>query len=141
MKIFNFNEFLFEGKVAEFSKNIQIDFEIDADEHYFKRLSRPDNEPDKNGSTIIEEEEVINDIKAAIPQIVNRNLFNIGIYWKGDRLIKDLCIINTNTYLNIIIIVNKIKKGTYGKYKFTIGTVMRNSKFIIKEDTTHSIYL
>ena len=62
-KLYNFVEFITEGTLLDSSKNIDIKFKIEADQHFYDRLSRPNNEPDENGDIIIDENEVIKDIK------------------------------------------------------------------------------
>lgn len=80
---------------------------------------------------IIDEKEVLNDIDKALKEIVFRNLFNKGIYWNGNTLNKELLIINTNSHLNIILLVDKINNG----YKFTVKTVMRRLDFKTNKNT------
>ena len=130
--ILNYHEFMFEGLVANFKKLIEVEFDIEADEHFFDRLARTDNEPDKEGNIIIDEKEVISDIHEAIKKIVKKNLFNNGLFWdqkNRNELNKDILIINDTTNLNTVIMVSKLKDGGEFKYKFTIKTVMRKEGF------------
>lgn len=55
--ISDYLQFILEGKIASFTKNIQIEFDIEGEEHFFDRLSRSDNDPDEFGVTIIDENE------------------------------------------------------------------------------------
>lgn len=130
--ILDYQEFILEGLVDRFTKSIDIDFDIEADEHFFNRLTRIDNELDEEGNTVIDEAEVKADIKKAIRQIVKKNLFNDGLFWdhkNRNELNKEIRIRNDSTKLNIIVMISKFKdKGEY-KYKFTIKTVMRKDKF------------
>ena len=126
-KLYNFVEFITEGTLLDSSKNIDIKFKIEADQHFYDRLSRPNNEPDENGNIIIGEDEVIKDIKLALDQLINANLFNIGIYWinKTNKLNSDILIINKKTNLNTLLDISKNKD----KYLITIKSVMRKKDF------------
>ena len=75
----NYYDFIIEGVISNFDKNINIKFRIDADDHFYDRLSRNDNEPDLNGNIPIDETEVISDIKLALPEITRKTLFSNGI--------------------------------------------------------------
>jgi hypothetical protein len=134
-----YNSFIKEGVLADFTKNIEINFRIEADDHFFDRLSRFNNDPDESGSTIIDESEVIDDIKKSLRQIVNRNLFNFGIYWgyKSDknRLSSDILIFNKKTNLNTVVFISKEKT----KYIITVKTVMRKKNYKINSEKTISI--
>lgn len=130
--ILDYQEFLLEGFIKRITKSVNIEFDLNADDHYFDRLSRIDNEPDEEGNTIIDEEEVKADIIKAVNLIVKKNLFNVGLFWdqkNRDALNKEIWIRNNATKLNIIVMVSKFKdKGEY-LYKFTIKTVMRKEDF------------
>ena len=125
-------QFINEAIIDSFSKEISFDFEIEGEGHFDSRLFRKDNELDSLGSKIISKEEVISDIKKCIPQIVNKNLFGSGLNWipRQDLLNKEICITNTSTNLNTILLIRKIKNLGSFKYKFTIKTVMRKFGFL-----------
>ncbi len=140
MYIFNFEEFISEGVLLDTSRKIEVKFRIEADDHFYDGISRFDNEPDEDGNTIIDEDEVLKDIDVAINQIATRNLFNIGLYWdkSTNKLNKDILIVNSKTKLNIILIISKDKN----KYLFKIKTVMRKSGFISSsKEKTEIIYI
>ena len=61
--LYSFDEYLKEGLLTIGKSDIDFEYTINADDHFFERLSREDNEPDKNGNIIIEEIEVIKDIE------------------------------------------------------------------------------
>jgi hypothetical protein len=90
-----------------------------------------------NGEILINEEEVLDDISKASKIIASQNLFNNGIFWKGDNLNLDILITNKNTFLNTVLMVNKIKHN----YIFTIKTVMRKKIFSFKEKETYQILI
>jgi hypothetical protein len=125
--IYNFYDFINEGTLVDKSKKIDIKFKIDADQHFYDRLSRSNNEPDENGDIIIDENEVIKDVEMCLNQLVNSNLFNIGIYWlnKSDKLNSDILVINKKTNLNTLLDISKQKD----KYIITIKSVMRKKDF------------
>ena len=125
--IYNFYDFFNEGTLVDKSKKIDIKFKIDADQHFYDRLSRPNNEPDENGDIIIDENEVIKDVEMCLNQLVNSNLFNIGIYWlnKSDKLNTDILVINKKTNLNTLLDISKQKD----KYIITIKSVIRKKDF------------
>jgi hypothetical protein len=125
-------DFINESIIDSFSKEISIDFAIEGEKHFNDRLVRKDNELDHQGKKEISKEEVLLDIKRSIPQIVSRNLFNNGLNWipRQDTLNKEICIINSKTNLNILLIIRKSKDLGVYKYIFTIKTVMRKSGFI-----------
>ncbi len=130
--ILKYKSYLIESLIDSFSKDISIDFEIEGDSHFNDRLNRKDNEVNLDGKTEITKSEIISDIKKSIPQIVQRNLFGNGLNWipREGVLNKEICISNTKTNLNILLMIAKIKEmGTF-KYRFTIKTVMRKPGFI-----------
>lgn len=127
--IFSFDEYLKEGLLSVGKSKIEFEYKINAYEHFYDRLSRDDNEDDINGSSIIEEHEVISDMEKAITKIAKRNLFNNGIYWNDNKLNKEILIQNIDTNLNIITVVDKIKTTNDYEYIFTIKTVMRKNNF------------
>ncbi len=127
--IFSFDEYLKEGLLAVGKSKIEFEYKINAYEHFYDRLSRDDNEDDINGSSIIEEYEVISDMEKAITKIAKKNLFNNGIYWNDNKLNKEILIQNIDTNLNIITVVDKIKTSNDYEYIFTIKTVMRKNNF------------
>jgi hypothetical protein len=129
-KLCNFVEFITEGTILDSSKNIDIKFKIEADQHFYDRLSRPNNEPDESGNIVIGEDEVIKDIELSLDQLINANLFNIGIYWinKTNKLNSDILIINKKTNLNILLDISKNRD----KYLITIKSVMRKKDMIQK---------
>lgn len=130
--IFDYSDFIFESIISSFSKDISVDFEIEGGNHFKYRLDREDNQVNKFNEKSIEREEVISDIKLAIPQIVKRNLFSNGFSWvpKQDFLNREICITNTKTNLNILLIIRKIKSEGKYIYRFSIKTVMRKVDFI-----------
>lgn len=125
-------DFINESIIDSFSKEISIDFEIEGEKHFNDRLNREDNEEDSEGNKKISKDEVISDIKKCIPQIVKRNLFSNGLMWvpKQDILNKEICIINSKTNLNTLLIIRKNKQMGSHKYVFTIKTVMRKFGFV-----------
>lgn len=142
-KLLDYREFILEWFVERITKSVDIIFDLEADEHFFDRLSRSDNEPDKEGNIIIDEAEVKADIRKAIRQIVKKNLFNDGLFWdqkNRDILNKEIRIRNNATKLNIVMMISKFKdKGEY-LYRFTIKTVMRKDHFKpsnIQKQTEH----
>lgn len=141
MKYFyKYNDFISEGILIDTKKKNEIDFRIEADNHFYERLSRGDNEPDKNGNIIISEDEVINDINLSLGKILLKNFFNNGLYWvKGtNKLNKDILISNQKSKLNIIILISKEKN----KYVVTIKSVMRKTNFIISnKEKTEILYI
>ncbi len=130
--VLRYLSFINEKLIASFSKDVLIDFEIEGENHFVDRLARNDNELDSLGKSIISKEEVISDIKKAIPYIVSKNLFSNGLNWipRQDILNKEICITNTNTNLNTVLMVRKNKENASYRYKFTIKTVMRKLNFI-----------
>ena len=130
--IFDYSDFIFESIISSFSKDISVDFEIEGGNHFKYRLDREDNQVNKFNEKSIEREEVISDIKLAIPQIVKRNLFSNGFSWvpKQDFLNREICITNTKTNLNILLIIRKVKSEGKYIYRFSIKTVMRKVDFI-----------
>jgi hypothetical protein len=114
--IFSFDEYLKEGLLAVGKSKIEFEYKINAYEHFYDRLSRDDNEDDINGSSIIEEYEVISDMEKAITKIAKKNLFNNGIYWNDNKLNKEILIQNIDTNLNIITVVDKIKTSNDYEY-------------------------
>jgi hypothetical protein len=135
--IMNFYDFINEGVLISTSNNISFNYRVDADEHFYDRLYREDGLPDVNGEILINEEEVLDDISKASKIIASQNLFNNGIFWKGDNLNLDILITNKNTFLNTVLMVNKIKHN----YIFTIKTVMRKKIFSFKEKETYQILI
>lgn len=135
--IYNFKEFITEGVLVDRTKKVDIKFSIDADQHFYDRLSRSNNEPDINGNTIVHESEVIGDVENVLSQIITNNLFNIGLYWenKTNKLNSDILITNRKTNLNTLLSINKNKD----KYLITIKSVMRKKDFTpsYKEKTKH----
>jgi hypothetical protein len=132
MRIKSYQELIIEGVISNFDKNVNVKFRIDGDNHFYDRLSRGDNEPDFSGSTLIDEIEVVNDIKSALPEIVRKTLFNNGIYWdniKRNNLNSDILIKNVNSKLNTLISISK-EKFTY---IITVKTVMRKNNFKISQ--------
>jgi len=125
--IYSFYDFINEGTLVDSTKKIDIKFKIDADDHFYDRLSRSNNEPDENGDIIIDENEVIKNVEMCLYQLVNSNLFNIGIYWlnKSDKLNTDILVINNKTNLNTLLDISKQRD----KYIITIKSVMRKKGF------------
>jgi hypothetical protein len=139
-KLCNFVEFITEGTILDSSKNIDIKFKIEADQHFYDRLSRPNNEPDESGNIVIGEDEVIKDIELSLDQLINANLFNIGIYWinKTNKLNSDILIINKKTNLNILLDISKNRD----KYLITIKSVMRKKDFKPSyKETTKTLFI
>ena len=62
--IYSFYDFINEGTLVDSTKKIDIKFKIDADDHFYDRLSRSNNEPDENGDIIIDENEVIKNMNS-----------------------------------------------------------------------------
>jgi hypothetical protein len=117
------------------TKQINIDYTVNADKHYYDRLSRTTQDFDINGNSItytdiIDPVDVENDIKTAMSDIIIKNLFNNGIFWVKDKLNKELIITNEKTDLNTVLMVEKEKNGKYYKYNITIKTIMRKKGFI-----------
>jgi hypothetical protein len=139
-KLCNFVEFITEGTILDSSKNIDIKFKIEADQHFYDRLSRSNNEPDESGNIVIGEDEVIKDIELSLDQLINANLFNIGIYWinKTNKLNSDILIINKKTNLNILLDISKNRD----KYLITIKSVMRKKDFKPSyKETTKTLFI
>lgn len=130
--ILKYLSFINESIIDSFSKEVLIDFEIEGGDHFHDRLGRENNELDQLGNGRVSKSEVISDIKKAIPNIVNRNLFANGLRWvpRQDILNKEICITNTKTHLNTILMVSKSKNSGNYKYKFVIKTVMRKLNFV-----------
>lgn len=123
--ILNFETFsLLEGILVDNGiGSIKYNYKIVADEHFYDRLSRDEYD-------IIEPDEVINDITKAMPRIALKNLFNNGIYWNGNKFNTELIVYNQETYLNSVIMIDKVKDNGNYIYNITVKTVMRKKDFI-----------
>jgi hypothetical protein len=133
--IYKFKEFLLEGQIATFKTNLEINTIIDGSEHYFDRLSRSDNEPDEYGNTIIEESEIIDTINRSLKDIILKNMFNTYT-WKDGKLMQDICIIDSETNLNIIVSLSKyVNTDKIFSYKMDILTTIRKQNFKPKQNT------
>ena len=131
MKYFyDYNDFVNEGNLFNGDSSVNFSYMVNADEHYYLRLDREDNEPDIEGSQQISPSEVESDIKKAIPRMAKLNLFNKGIYWISNKLNSEILIQNSTTFLNIIIIVEKENINGISTYIFTVKTVMRKKAFV-----------
>ena len=79
-------------------------------------------------------------IELALDQLINANLFNIGIYWinKTNKLNSDILIVNKKTNLNILLDISKNRD----KYLITIKSVMRKKNFKPSyKETTKTLFI